>query len=319
VRSITDLSMLRKMSSKGKSAVVVGGGYIGIEVAVVLRQMGLDVSVVEMLPTILMATMEPEFINHVVDLLNENGIRLLTNEKVVEFEHKSDRKVVVKLENGDSIPADLVILSAGVLPNTELAVQAGIKTSRLGIWVDEYMRTSADGVYSCGDCAEKYSFTGRQPTRGEFGTNAVFMARIVAQNILGNNRKFAGVLNANATSVYDWSLGSAGLTKQMAKDAGIDVVTGSSEVLDKYPMMDQVDLIRTKLFFNRENQKLIGGCVMRKGNSTAQHVDFMSLSIQMGATMDDLLSYQYCTHPELAAKPSDNSYTFATRDAMSKL
>jgi NADH dehydrogenase len=145
------------------------------------------------------------------------------------------------------------------------------------------------------------------------------MAKIVAENILGNNRKFAGVLNANATSVYDWSLGSAGLTKQMAQDAGIDVVTGSSEVLDKYPMMDQVDLIRTKLFFNRENQKLIGGCVMRKGNSTAQHVDFISFAIQMGATMDDLLAYQYCTHPELAAKPSDNSYTFATRDAMSKL
>ena len=319
VRSIKDLSVLRKLSSKGKDAVVVGGGYIGIEVAVVLRQMGVAVSVVEMLPKILMATMEPEFINHVEDILNKNGIRLLTNEKVIEFEHKSDRKVVVKLGNGDTIPADLVILSAGVLPNTELAAHAGIKTSRLGIWLDEYMRTSADNVYSCGDCAEKYSFTAGQPTRGEFGTNAVFMAKIVAENILGNNRKFAGVLNANATSIYDWSLGSAGLTKQMAKDAGIDVVTGSSEVLDKYPMMDQVDLIRTKLFFNRENQKLIGGCVMRKGNSTAQNVDFISFAIQMGATMDDLLAYQYCTHPELAAKPSDNSYTFATRDAMNKL
>jgi len=103
------------------------------------------------------------------------------------------------------------------------------------------------------------------------------------------------------------------------QQAGIDVVTGSSEVLDKYPMMDEVDYIRTKLFFNRENQKLIGGCVMRKGNSAAQNVDFISFAIQMGATMDDLLTYQYCTHPELAAKPSDNSCTFAARDARSKL
>ena len=71
--------------------------------------------------------------------------------------------------------------------------------------------------------------------------------------------------------------------------------------------------------FNRENQQLIGGCVMRKGNSTAQNVDFISHAIQMGSTMDNILTYQYCTHPELAAKPSDNSYTFAASDAKNKL
>jgi len=319
VRSLSDLKQLRDLASKGKKAVVVGGGYIGIEVAVVLQQAGMEVTVVEMLPKILMATTEPEFIDRVEEMLNEKGIRLMTDEEVVEFERRSGREVVVKLGNGEAVPAELVVLSAGVTPNTELADRAGIRTGPLGIWVNEQMRTSADNVYACGDCAEKYSFTAKQPVRGEFGTNAVFMAKIVAQNILGNPAKFPGVLNANATSVYDWCLGSAGLTKQIAEKAGIDVVTGSSKVLDKYPMMDEVDFIRTKLFFNRENQKLIGGCVMRKGNSAAQNVDFISFAIQMGATMDDLLTYQYCTHPELAAKPSDNSCTFAARDARSKL
>ncbi len=319
VRSLKDLSVLREFSSKGKQAVVVGGGYIGIEVAVALRQRGMEVTVIEMLPEILMATTEPEFISHVKEMMNKNGIRLLTNEKVVEFEETTARTVVAKLGSKEAIPADLVVLSTGVFPNTDLAAQAGIKTSRMGIWVDNHMRTSAENVYSCGDCAEKLSFITQQPTRGEFGTNAVFMAKIVARNILGENRTFPGVINANATSVYNWSLGSAGLTEQMAKDAGIDTVVGSSSVLDKYPMMDQVDLIRTKLIFNHENRKLIGGSVMRRGNSTAQHVDFISFAIQTGATIDDLLLFQYCTHPELAAKPSDNSYVFAAKDAMGRL
>ncbi len=319
VRSLQDLEMLRDLSAKGKKAVVVGGGYIGIEVAVVLKQKGMDVAIVEMLPKILSATTEPEFIDQVETLLNEKDIHLLANEKVVAFEEKSGGSVAVKLGRGKSLPADLVVMSVGVLPNTELAAQAGIQTSPLGIAVDEYLRTNVENIYACGDCVQKVSFITRKPTRGEFGTNAVFMAKIVARNIMGQAVKFPGVLNANATAVYDLSLGSAGMTEQMAKDAGIEVLTGFSEVLDKYPMMDDVRKIHTKLIFNRDNGNLVGGNVMRRGYATAANVDFISLAIQMGAAANDLLTYQYCTHPELAAKPSDNSYVFAARDAMRKM
>ncbi len=315
VRSLADLSVLRDLASKGKKAVVVGGGYIGIEVAVILREMGIDVSLVEMLPEILMATTEPEFIRQAEDTLKNNGIHLFTSEKVVEFEHLEDTSVNVKLGSGKTLSADFVVLSVGVAPNTELAAQAGIKTSRFGICVDEYMRTRADDVYSCGDCAEKRAFVTGQPTRGEFGTNAVFMAKVTAQNILGGHKKFPGVINTNATSVFDLSFGSAGLTEQMAVDAGIDVVTGQSAVLDKYPMMDKTHFIHTKLIFSREDQRLIGGSILENGHSTAPRVDFISLAIQKGVTRDDLLTYQYCTHPELAAKPSDNCYVFAAKDA----
>jgi NADH dehydrogenase len=93
------------------------------------------------------------------------------------------------------------------------------------------------------------------------------------------------------------------------------VVTGYSEVLDKYPMMDGAAPIRTKLVFECDTGSLIGGSVMRRGNGVAQNVDFISFAIQMGATQEDLLRYQYATHPELAAKPSDNTYVFAAREA----
>ena len=281
--------------------------------------MGIDVTVVEMLPKILMATTEPEFINSVEDILAENDLRILTNERVVEFDHQSDGSVAVKLGSGNALAVDFVVLSAGVAPNIEVAAQGGIDTSRLGICADQYMQTNVENIYTCGDCAEKHSFVTGQPTRGEFGTNAVFMAKVAAQNILGNKIKFPGVINANVTSIYAWSLGSAGMTEQMARDAGINVVTGFSEVNNKYPMMDNVNSVRTKLVFNRDDQKLVGGSVMRKENCTAQNVDFISFAIQMGATMENIENYQYATHPELAAKPSDNAYNFATMNAMSKL
>ena len=319
VRSLQDLELLRQCAAEGQKAVIVGGGYIGVEVAIVLRQMGLEVTLVEMLPRILLATTEPEFIDEAEKTLTDRGITLLTGSSVVEFEKKDGSVLTVKLNNGQSLATDFAILSIGVVPNTELAAAAGIKTSRLGICTDPYLKTSADDVYAAGDCVEKTSFITQEPTRGEFGTNAVFMAKVVGQNILGLNKAFPGVINANATTVFDWSLCSAGMTEKMAQDAGIDTVIGFSKVMDKYPMMNGVALIRTKLVFDRRTRKLIGGSVMRRGCGAAQSADFLSFAIQMGTTWEDLLIYQYATHPELAAKPSDNAYVFAAQEALGKL
>ena len=319
VRYLSDLERLREFASKGKRAVVVGGGYIGVEIAVELSEMGLDVGIVEMLPKVLMATTEPEFVDPLEQLLKDHGVKLFTGKKVVSFEQRSADEIVINLDGDESITADFVVLSVGVILNTELAAEAGLEVSPLGIKTDEYLRTSDEHIYASGDCAEKRSFITGKPCRGEFGTNAVFMSRVVAQNILGNRKKFPGVINASATTVFGWGLGQAGLTEKMAQEEGLKVVSGTSKVPDKYPMLEDVAPITTKLLFDSETRKLIGGGVLRKGFGAAQSSDFISLAIQLGATIEDILNYQYATHPEQAAKPSDNSYTFAARDAANKL
>lgn len=319
VRYLSDLSRLKAFAAAGQRAVVVGGGYIGIEVAVELRRIGIEVSVVEMLPNIMMETTEPEFIADIENRLVANHVRLLTGTKVASFEQPSKHEIVVYLEGGHTVTADFVVLSAGVALNTELAAAAGLKTSRLGVWTDDFLQTSAPHVYASGDCVEKRSFITGKPCRGEFGTNAVFMSKVVGQNILGKKKRFPGVVNANATSVFGWSLGQAGLTEHMADDAGIRVVTGMSQVPDKYPMMDGVAPVHTKLIFNGDTRKLIGGCILRKGVGAAQCADFISLAIQMGSTVDDLLVFQYATHPEQAAKPSHNIFTVAAKDAIGRM
>ncbi|MBU0678704.1 MAG: FAD-dependent oxidoreductase [Verrucomicrobia bacterium] len=319
VRSRGDMVRLREWAGQHRRCVVVGGGYIGIEVAAILTELGIHVTLVEMLPHILLATTEEEFAVTVEDKLKEHDIDVRTGVAVSEFVTEEGVVQAVRLEDDTVIETDFVVLSIGVSPNTEIAEEAGLQTSRFGVDVDEYLRTNAPGVYASGDCATKKSFVTGRPARGEFGTNAVFMSRVVAANILGRNEIFPGVINASASAVFGTSFGSAGLIEEAAVREGFDVVCGSSEVMDRYPMIDGVAMIKTKLVFERTSRRLIGGSILRPGHGVAANVDFLSLAIQKGVTIDDLLIHQYATHPELAAKPSDNAFVFATRDATAKL
>jgi NADH oxidase (H2O2-forming) len=322
VRSRDDLARLRDWAGRtGARAAVIGGGYIGVEVAVVLRQLGVEVALVEMLPHVLEASTEPEFLPDLEADLRQAGIDLATGRTVSRFEidETSRRATAVVLDGGDALPIDFIVLATGVRPNTQLAADAGLGVSPLGIVVDEHLRTSHPDVYASGDCAEKRSFITGRPTRGEFGTNAVFMSRVIARNLLGENATFPGVINAAATTTANLSVGSAGLTERQARDAGLDVVAGASEVLDRYPMMDGRGVIRTKLIFERETGRFVGGSVLRPGHAVAANVDLLSFAIQKRATIGDFIDLQYATHPELAAKPSDNSLLFAAQEARKQL
>lgn len=316
VRSHDDLQRLRTFARDHKRAVVVGGGYIGVEVAVVLRQLGLEVTIVEMLDHVIQAAAEPIFIETIERDLTEHGVTLETGVGVAGFITEDNTMTGVRLGDGRMIDADFAVISIGVRPNTDLAKAAKLDVTAFGVVVDDHMRTSAEDVYAAGDCAEKRSFITGQPVRGEFGTNAVFMAKVLAANILGRDAAFPGVINASATTTFSYSVGSAGFTAHAAEEQGLDIVIGDSEVLDRYPMLDGVSPILTRLVFERSTGRLVGGGVLRRGHVVAGNIDFISLAIQMGATADDLLRLQYATHPELAAKPSDNIFTFAAKAAI---
>jgi NADH oxidase (H2O2-forming) len=319
VRDRDDLARLRGWASERQRAIVVGGGYIGVEVAVELRRLGLGVTLVEMLPNILSVTLEPEFIEPIASDLREHGIDVRTGSGVESFIARDGALQGVMLSDGSRIEADFAALAVGVAPNTELAAAAGLEVDRLGIVVDDRLRATHDDIYASGDCARKISYVSGRPTRGEFGTNAVFMSKVVAANILGKERTFPGVINANCSTSFSYAFGSAGLTEPQAAADGLDVVSGRSEVLNAYPMMDRAAPIRAKLTFERESRRLVGGVVMRRDHATAAAVDLISMAIQMGATADDLLLHQYATHPELAAKPSDDMLVFAAQDAIDRL
>ncbi len=310
-----DMVMIRELGQQSRKAVILGGGYIGIEVATVLHAMGLEVTIVEKLPGLLSMRFEAALLPDIEEGLRSEGVEVRTGTAATEICTSNGTATGVQLESGEVLDADFVVLAVGATPNIELASESGIAATPYGFVTDEFLRTNVPNIYAAGDCAEKKSFITGKPVRGDFGTNAVMMAKVVGANILGQNRRFPGVINTNAVAAFGFSFGSAGLSTPLAQEAGLAVVSGFSDVLNKYPMMDGVDHIKTVLLFEKATRKLVGGSVVRKDHCTVHNVDFLSMAIQMGATMEQVMNYQYAAHPDMAARPSDNMFVFAAQDA----
>lgn len=319
LRSKYDLVALRETAEQRKNVIVIGSDYVGLEVAAMLHKVGAAVTIVEPGTALLGGALPTTMTDEIRRYLREQGIDIRTRLRVQEILCAENAGVrAVQLEDGSTISADCVILSLGVEPETELAEEAGIRVSDFGIMTDEALRTNYDNIYATGDCAEKTSFITGQPIRLESDTSAMLMSRIAAANILGRRRTLPGFINAYASQVFGLSYGRAGLSESAAI-AEFDTVVGSSEVLSKYPMMDNPQPIKTRLIFSRDSHALLGGTVLHYGGNAAADIDFLSLAIQLGAGVDDLIAYQYVTHPELTAKPSDNRFVLAAREAEKKL
>lgn len=317
VRTITDLENLRTLVKTASKAVVIGAGFIGVETAAVLSKIGLKVTLVSKYQYAMQSTFEPDLAPQIHQDLISNGVEVVQGAKAIAFTKTGNKSTSVVLDNGIELVADFFILALGIVPNVDLAQRSGIGVSAFGIITDQFLRTTYQSVYAAGDCAEKKSFLSGKPIKGEFGTNAVFMGKAVAANILGFRKPFPGVINANCATAFGISFGSVGLWENQAREHGFEPLVGFSQVLDKYPMTDNASEMTAKLVFDRSTTRLIGGSVVRKGGCVAGNIDFLSLAIQKKVTLEELIDHQYSTHPELSAKPSDNLYLFAAKDALS--
>lgn len=321
VRRTEDMIRLKKYANRAKKATVIGGGYIGLEIASSLVDMGVEVTIVEMLPHVLLMTCEEEFASLVEKkILETPKVTLKTGVAAKEFVLSPSTSLAEKvvLSNGESIETDIVVLSVGIRPELDLAKAMGLAVSPFGVVVDSHMRTSDPSIYCGGDMVEKKSMLTGKPTRGEFGTTAVFQAKVIGMTLLGMPAEFPGVLNANASVAFGYAVGSAGLTEKEAVANGFAPLIGSSQVLDKYPMMAGRQTIRTKLIFDSKTMKLIGGSVLEPNSQAAAHANWISLAIGKGATLMDVMTYQYSTHPELASRPSEDAFVMAAMDAWKK-
>lgn len=180
------------------------------------------------------------------------------------------------------------------------------------------MQTNIDNIYSAGDCIEVKSAITGQPIKSKFGTNAIFAARTIAGNLLCKKTSLSGIIDMHSSTVFNLSYGTAGLTEKTARDIGFDVMVGFSRIADRYNIISDTANIKTKLIFDKKTHRLLGGCILRKDLSVAANIDFISLACQMKMTLEDLMNYQYTSHPKLTAMPSQNIYQTACKDALEK-
>ncbi|MBL4583505.1 MAG: FAD-dependent oxidoreductase [Pseudomonadales bacterium] len=190
LRTLDDVDQIKNAMAPGKKLVIVGGGYIGLEVASVAKTCGLDVTVLEAADRILQRVTTPEMSEFYDDLHSGHGVKLLKDTGVSGFEGTDT--VTHVCCGDDKIEADMVIVGIGIIPNTELAVDAGIECDN-GIVVDERCRTSVEDVYSAGDCANHPNPILGRRLRLESVPNAMDQARVVAANMMGKDKTYAAV------------------------------------------------------------------------------------------------------------------------------
>ena len=305
-----------------KRVLVVGGGFIGVEIADELSKIdGLTVYLLEMLPHLLANSFDSEFAELVEKKLSDNGVKLLLNTKAVEFIGDESVKAV-KLDNGQVLEVDKVILAVGATPNTKLATDAGLDLGRgKGLWVDEYMRTSDPDIFAIGDCAGKRDFFTRKDAAVMLASIATAEARIAGANLyrLRVVRENKGTIAAYSTYVDGLVLGSAGLTELSAQREGFEIVVGNAVGVDKHPgTMPGATRVMVKLVFSKESGVIMGGQVAG-GMSAGEIINIIGLAIQQRVSAVELDTMQVATHPYLTSAPTAYPIIMAAQDAMSKM
>jgi len=307
LRTIPDSRQIKARIAefKAQRAVVVGGGYIGMEMTENLRKLGLTVTIVEMQPQV-MPLLDPEMAAPIHDELLKHGVVLRLNETVVGFEHNGDRSISVQLNSGQVEKADLVILSIGVRPETELAQDAGLKIgSRGGIEVDDHMRTNDPNIWAVGDAVEV-----RDIVTGHWGViplagPANRQGRIAADNIMGRDRSFRGVQGTSVVGIMGLVAAFTGPSEKTLRHMAVWDETAQLEKVYLHPAQHAgyypgSNAISLKLIFSKGDGRIISAQAVG-GEGVEKRIDVISMAIQKNATVFDLEEAELCYAPQFGS------------------
>ncbi len=287
LRTLDDARVLRAVADRGKgSAVIVGGGYIGLEVAEAFCVQGWDVSVLEAANSLLPRTFDPDVGDEVAKAMENMGIRVETGDPVVRLVG-SERVVAVETEH-DKYEADVVVLGLGTRPEVALAAPAGIPLGETGaIAVDDHQRTEIDGVWAAGDCAEtRHVVTGR-PVNLHLGTVANKTGRVAGINLSGGDVAFPGVLGTAITKVCDLEIARTGLRESDAHDAGFDAVSATVSGTTTAHYWPEASKVTVRAVAERGTGRLLGAQIVG-GPGAGKRIDVFAAALWSQMTADDL-------------------------------
>jgi NADPH-dependent 2,4-dienoyl-CoA reductase/sulfur reductase-like enzyme len=314
------LSEMRKFAEGIQDIVVVGGGYIGVEMADEALRAGKNVTLIELLPHLLGTSMDEEFGKKAREILEARGAKVLTGRKI-ESITGGDKVSGVRIDGGDEIQADMVVLSVGNRPDVELAKLLGVDfDEKQGIKVNEYGQTSNHDIFAIGDCAAKYDFFTREPTGIRLASTAMSEGRLVGSNLFKIKvvRKYVGVLGSFSSKIGEVAFGVSGITEAKAKAMNLDYTVGEAETMDRHPgSLPGASKLHLKLIFSRYSHTILGA-QMYGGDSVGEMVNMFSVMILNKMTDMDIDTIQIGTHPLLTASPVVYPVITATVDSIRK-
>ena len=278
-----------------KKVVVVGAGYIGVELVEAFRDNGKEVVLVDAEERILNKYFDKEYTEVAEEAFRHRGIVTATGEKVVRFEGKNGSVTKVVTDKNE-YEADMVIMCVGFVPNTSLFKGQLDMLPNGAIKVDEYMRTSDRDVMAAGDCCSVYSNPLRTYRYIPLATNAVRMGTLAALNLFENKYRHPGTQGTSGIKIYENNMAATGITEETARIEGIDV--DSVLVTENYrpEFMPTYEKVKFKVVFERGSRKILGAQITSKADLT-QSINTLSVCIQNGMTVDELAFVDFFFQP----------------------
>lgn len=298
-----------------QTAVVVGAGYIGLEMAEALAQRGLQVSLVEASPQP-MSTLDPDMGSQLAEAMQQTGITLYLQEPVVGFDTRDGHVRGVVTEQR-TLPADLVVMGLGVRPNAELARAAGVETgSTGGVVTDRRMRTAVDGVWAAGDCVETFHRISGRAVHIALGTHANKQGRVAGINIGGGYATFPGVVGTAVTKICGIEVARTGLGEREADEAGFVYDATIVDSTTRAGYFPGARPIKTKLIAERRSGKLLGAQIVGAENS-AKRIDALAIALWNHMTVEEMSGLDLSYAPPFA--PVWDPVLIAARKAAEKI
>ena len=298
-----------------RQAVLVGAGYIGLEMAENFIRRGIRVAVIEKAPQV-MSNLDPDMAMLLAEELAKNGVELFLEESLQGFELQRE-EVRAVVTDRRTLPADLVVLGLGVRPNSQLAREAGIPIGETGgIKVNEKMQTETMGVWAAGNCAEALHLLSRRPVVFALGTVANKQGRVAGINIAGGRAVFPGVVGTAMVKVFDWEAARTGLQEREAKQAGISSAGVKIEARTRAGYYPGAGKIFVKIVFEPGSGRLLGGQIVGH-EGAGKRIDVLATALHAGMTVEQMINLDLGYSPPFS--PAWDPVLIACRQAAGQI
>ncbi len=309
---------------KVEDVVIVGTGFIGIEMAMEFREAGKRVTVIGGSKHILKGPFDPEVALEAEKILLEHGVTFIGEDRVVEVLDNGGDSIVsaVQLKSGRVVQAHAVILATGYKPHTSLAEKIGLPLGHYGgIWVDEYMRTQNTDIFAAGDCSARRGFITKVPSKVMLASTSAAEGRVAGSALFGLKylKGFSGTIAIFSTMIGKSAFSSAGITEEEALKSGGDIVVGAFSGMNRHPAtIPDAQRQFVKLVAMRQSGRIIGGQIIG-GNETGEMINIVGLMIEMQMTVFQVMFMQVATQPMLTAAPTNYPLVMAANMIADKL
>ncbi|MEA3289319.1 MAG: FAD-dependent oxidoreductase [Campylobacterota bacterium] len=317
-KSYEEVKKLKKYLENKQKVVVIGTGFIGVELAEQLQSSGKEVTIVGG-RHILANSFDKDMAVKAQDIMEQKGIKLALGQHASKIVSSNNKAKYVELCDGSKIEADVIILSTGYQPNSSLAKEAGLKLSRYGgIWTDEYMRTKDKDIFAIGDCCGRRDFITRDPSKVMLASTSAAEARVAGSSLysLKNLKGFNGTIAIFSTMIGNRAFASAGVTQKRADEENIEYNVGYFESMNRHPgTIPDASKQSVKLISMKNSGQIIGGQVI--GDKEAgEIINIIGLAIEAELTVHNIISLQVATQPLLTAAPTTYPIVKAAQNSL---